>query len=82
LKENKNSVTVRFSPALTIKAGKSETFDIVASFDTYGNDHFDFSVSDVNVSNGKAEGTPVTLGSIDTKTYYLTTIAAPTITAR
>jgi hypothetical protein len=61
MRNNKNTVTVRFSPVLTLKAGSSETFDVEASFDAEQNSRFDFSVSDVNVANGKSSGTPVEL---------------------
>jgi len=63
MRENKNTATVRLSPALVLKAGSSEILDIEASFDenTTVNSYFNFSVSAVNVANGSSSGTPVEL---------------------
>ena len=67
--------TLKISPALTIKAGKSETIDIMASLgeNAWSNETHSFTVSAVNVLNGKAEWTPVTLDSIRTTSYEVST---------
>ncbi len=67
--------TLKISPALTIKAGKSETIDIMASLgeDAWSNETHSFTVSAVNVLNWKAEWTPVTLDSIRTTSYEVST---------
>ena len=63
-----NTAKVKFSPALTIKAGKSETFDVVVQMplNAAANNTHNFSVTNVVVSNGTAEGYPVKLGTIKT----------------
>jgi hypothetical protein len=50
-----DKVKVKFSPALVIKAGKSETFDVVANILAgTENGTYSFSVTDLVVANGKA----------------------------
>jgi len=69
MNNSKTTVTVRFSPAVIIKAGGSETFDIIADFAAETNSQFEFSVSKVNVANGNSSGTPVALGTVNTTSY-------------
>ena len=64
---SKETARVKFSPAITIKAWKSETFDVVV--DTvagYENATHNFTVTAVNVSNGTATGLPVSLWTVKT----------------
>ena len=66
----KKTATLRFSPKLTIKAGKSETFDVVVSLKgEKANGQHDFSVTAVTVANGTFGGTPAKLGSLVTTNY-------------
>ena len=68
-----NVAKLRFRPNLVIKAGKSETFDVVVSM--AGKDvaqpgwNHEFSVTAVTVANGSFGGTPVKLGSLTTTNY-------------
>ena len=73
--KSSQEATLKVSPALTIKAGKSETIDIMATLgDGAGsNETHSFTVSAVNVLNGKAEWTPIALDSIRTTSYEVST---------
>ena len=70
---SKRTATLRFSPKLSLKAGASETFDVVVNLNAYdgqlANGQHDFTVTNVTVVNGKYEGTPVELGSLVTTNY-------------
>lgn len=57
---------VRFSPALELAAGQSMNFDVFASLDGEQNETYTFKVTGVNVSNGTASGSPITLGTLRT----------------
>lgn len=71
----KNSkATIRFTPAITIKAKSSMTFDIVANLSGEAGNNFGFSVTDVVVANWKSTGTPVKLGNITTANYSVKSI--------
>lgn len=64
-----NKVIVKFSPALDLKAGSSMEFDVMMSMDPAANavnSTHNFKVSAVNVANGTASGTPLTLGTVKT----------------
>jgi len=67
VKTSSDKVKVKFSPALTIKAGKSETFDIIVNA-TAGvqNATYTFKLTDVVVSNWKVEWTPISLWTLKT----------------
>lgn len=77
-----NVAKLRFKPSLVIKAGKSETFDVVVSttddaWAVTAGWQYDFSVTALNVANGKFSWTPAKLGSITTTNYMVgtTTVA-------
>lgn len=72
------SATVRFAPALELKAGSSMTFDVMAAFNGAVNSTHTFKVTSVNVSNGTASGAPVTLGTVKTTSYSVGTVSAST----
>lgn len=57
---------VRFSPALQLAAGESHTFDVYASLSGTDNENFSFKIIGVNVANGTASGTPISLGTLKT----------------
>ena len=71
---SKNVAKLRFRPNLVLKAGKSETFDVVVSmawaWAIPGGTH-DFSVTSVTVSNGTFGWTPATLWSLTTTNYSI-----------
>lgn len=72
--KSSQEATIKFSPSLVIKAGKSETVDIMASVSWATNETHNFSVTAVNVADWKAEGTPITLGSLETTSYEVWTV--------
>lgn len=61
--------TLRFSPSLVLKAGASQTFDLVVSLSGTENNEHNFSVTSVDVSNGTATGTPLSVGTVKTTSY-------------
>jgi hypothetical protein len=61
ISKSSQQVTLKLSPAIVMKANSSMTFDVVASLSGESNETHNFSVEAVNVANGKAEGTPVSL---------------------
>jgi hypothetical protein len=69
------SVTLRFTPALVLKGGSSMNFHVLATLDGGANDQHQFAVTAVNVANGTATGTPVSLGSLTTTSYIVGTVA-------
>ena len=71
-----NSAKVKFSPALVVKAGWSETFDVVVQMpgNTAANNTHNFSVTNVVVANGTAEGYPVKLWTIKTTSAMSKTV--------
>ncbi len=73
-----NTATVRFSPALELAAGTSQTFDVLVALKNTAtsNSTHNFKVSDVNVSNGTASGAPVNLGTVKTTSYAVKTVSA------
>ncbi|AHB41818.1 hypothetical protein P148_SR1C00001G1039 [candidate division SR1 bacterium RAAC1_SR1_1] len=73
------NATLRFTPALELKAGSSMTFDVMASVDGLVNEEHNFSVTAVNVVNGTATGTPIALDTLRT-TSYVVGNANPTLT--
>jgi len=68
------TATLRFSPSLVLKAGSSESFDVVVSLSGADNNEHTFAVSAVNVANGTAAGTPVKLGTLRTTSYNAGTV--------
>ena len=72
--KSSQEATIKLSPSLVIKAGKSETIDIMASLSGNTNETHNFSVTAVNVADGKSEGTPITLGSLETTSYSVWTV--------
>ena len=69
ISKSSQQVTLKLSPAIVMKAGSSMTFDVVASLDGESNETHNFSIEDVNVANGTAEGTPVSLWTLKTTSY-------------
>lgn len=63
--------TLRFSPALELKAGSSMTFDVMVDLDGDVNNRHEFAVKSVNVANGTASGLPITLANILTTSYVV-----------
>jgi hypothetical protein len=68
MKDSADGVTVKLKPAITIKAGKSETIDVKAYLDGAGNETHTIILSNVTV-NGTADGTPITLNTFKTTSY-------------
>jgi hypothetical protein len=64
-----HTATLRFTPALELKAGSSMTFDVLVSLSGAENNRHDFAVQSVNVVNGTAAGLPFDLGSLLTTSY-------------
>ncbi|USN56530.1 MAG: S-layer homology domain-containing protein [Candidatus Peribacteria bacterium] len=66
-----NTATVRFSPALELGANQSAEFDVMVALDAMStvNSTHKFTATTVNVANGEADGTPVSLGTIKTTSY-------------
>ena len=79
--------TVYFSPALVVKAGASQTVDILVNLSGAENSQHQFTLDSVNASNTTVSGSPVTLGLLNTTSYMTTTttaslaIAGGTVTA-
>ncbi len=71
-----NIAKVKFSPALVVKAGKSETFDVVVQMplNQNANNTHNFKVTNVVVSNWKAEWYPVNLWTIKTTSALSKTV--------
>jgi len=69
-----NKFTVRFSPALVMKARSSMEFDVLVNLDAEhaGSTH-SFSVVDVTVANWTKSGLPVTLGTLNVANYSVAT---------
>ena len=69
ISKSSQQVTLKLSPAVVMKANSSMTFDVVASLSGASNETHNFTVEAVNVANGKADGTPVALGTLKTTSY-------------
>jgi hypothetical protein len=67
---------LKLSPAVVMKANSSMTFDVVASLSGASNETHNFTVEAVNVANGKADGTPVALGTLKTTSYVAGSVTA------
>jgi len=63
------TATLRFVPALVMKAGSSMEFDVLVSLSWAENSHHSFAVTAVNVNNGTSAGTPFDLSSVMTTSY-------------
>ncbi|MDD3262208.1 MAG: S-layer homology domain-containing protein, partial [Candidatus Absconditabacteria bacterium] len=72
------SATVRFAPALNIKARSSMEFDVYVSLDGTAldaqNNTHTFAVSAVNVVDGTSSGTPITLNTVRTTSFTVSTV--------
>lgn len=81
MKDTADGVTVKLKPAITIKAGKSETIDVKAYLSGASNETHTIVVSDVTV-NWTTSWTPVTLNTLKTTSYGVegvdTAITTPT----
>ena len=73
--------TVYFSPALVVKAGASQTVDILVNLSGAENSQHQFTLDSVNASNTTVSGSPVTLGLLNTTSYMTTTTTAALATA-
>ena len=75
-----NVAKLRFRPNVTVKAGKSETFDVVVSMAWSGraqpNGSHSFSVTSITVANGKFSWTPAKLGGLTTTNYLVSELEA------
>ena len=76
ISKSSQQVTLKLSPAVVMKANSSITFDVMASLSGASNETHNFSVEAVNVSNGKADGTPVALWTLKTTSYAAGTLTA------
>ena len=63
--------TVRFSPALELKANESMKLDVLVTLNAAPNEIHNFTVTSANLANGKSEGSAV-LGSLETLNYTVT----------
>lgn len=72
------SATVRFAPALNLKARSSMEFDVYVSLDGTAadaqNNTHTFTVSAVNVVDGTSSGTPITLNTVRTTSFTVSTV--------
>lgn len=68
--KSSNSATVKFTPSIKLAAGESQNFDVIVTLNDSGdtNATHNFKVTEVNVSNGSASGTPINLGTLKTTT--------------
>lgn len=77
--------TLKFSTPLVVKAGTSTSVDILVNLDgtstNYQNNQHQFTLTKVNVLNGAATGTPVTLGLLNTTSYKVGNISVNSLTA-
>jgi S-layer homology domain len=73
---------VRFNNPVTIKAGTTASFDVLASFDSTSkeNNQHQFTVKAVGTS-ATVTGTPVTLGLLNTTSYGVSEVKTVTFTA-
>jgi len=76
ISKSSQQVTLKLSPAVVMKANSSMTFDVVASLSGASNETHNFTVEAVNVANGKADGTPVALGTLKTTSYVAGSVTA------
>jgi len=69
---------VYFSPALDLRANESMNVDILVTLQTGAAQHSEhsFIVTAVNLSNGTATGVPVSLGTLRTTSYEVSTVNA------
>jgi S-layer homology domain len=73
--------TLKFTTPLVLQAGTSASFDVLVNLKgSYPNNQHQFTVTAVNVANGTAAGTPVTLGLLNTTSYGVGTVAVTTLT--
>lgn len=61
--------TVYFSPALVVKAGTSQSVDVLVNLSGSENSQHQFTLDAVNASNTTVTGAPVTLGLLNTTSY-------------
>ncbi len=66
--------TVYFYPALTVKAGASQTVDILVNLSGAENSQHQFALTAVNADNTTVTGAPVTLGLLNTTSYVTTSV--------
>lgn len=72
------TATVRFAPSIELKAGSSMEFDVYVSLDGTASDAQNnthtFAVASVNVVDGTSSGTPVTLNTVKTTSFTVSTV--------
>ena len=72
------TAAVRFAPVLDLAAGSSQTFDVMVALkdNASSNSSHEFSIIDMNVSNGTTSGTPISLGTLKTTSYKVQNVTA------
>ena len=73
--------TVYFSPALVVKAGTTQSVDILVNLSGAENSQHQFALDSINASNTTVTGTPITLGLVNTTSYVTATTSASLATA-
>lgn len=68
--------TVYFSPALVVKAGTTQTVDVLVNLSGAENSQHQFALTAVNASNTTVTGAPITLGLVNTTSYVTATTTA------
>ncbi len=71
---------LRFTTPVVLAAGTSASFDVLVSLSGSENNQHQFTVTTVNVVNGTATGTPVTLGLLNTTSYKVGDVTVGTLT--
>jgi hypothetical protein len=69
--KSNQTATLRFVPAIVMKAGSSMEFDVLVSLSGAENNQHSFAVTAVNVNNGTSAGTPFDLSSVSTTSYIV-----------
>jgi S-layer homology domain len=81
LSTSSQSATLKFNPALMLKAGTSATVDILVSLSGSENNQHQFAVTAVNALTSTVSGTPVTLGLLNTTSYTVGNLVVDSIAA-
>ncbi len=76
-----STATLRFNPALVLKAGSSMTFDVMVDLDGGVNNRHEFAVKSLNVVNGTTSGLPIDLANILTTSYVVEDVTATLVGA-
>jgi hypothetical protein len=81
LSTSSQSATLKFTNVLTLKAGTSMNYDVVVGLSGAENNYHTFAVTAVNVVNGTAQGTPLTLNTLNTSSYLVSSVTVSNVTA-